>query len=275
MSDELTNLDSQSLVTADAWRFLGEFTSARIAMGRAGGSLPTREVLRFALDHAAARDAVEAEFHADAIAEQIRLLGLETIVVDSEAGDLATYLKRPDLGRRLSLASRQILQEAMPADGCDVAIIVGDGLSALAVERHACQVLRHLLVALANAKQSVGPIAVVRHARVAIEDEVGELLRVRLAVILIGERPGLGTPDSLGAYLVYDPKIGRTDAERNCVSNIHAKGLAPKAAAETLRYLIRESLQRKISGVELKDERMGLTDSVGKLRIEQEELARP
>lgn len=240
---------------ADPWQNLRSLTAARIALGRAGGSLPTGEVLKFASDHALARDAVWTELQTDALNAELSPLGLPVLTVDTRAGDRTTYLQRPDLGRRLSEGSENAVTAAAPTDGCDVAVIVGDGLSALAAQRQAPRVLCDLLPLLSAAGLTVGPIVVARQARVAVEDEIGSRLRAKCVVILIGERPGLGTADSLGAYLVFDPRPGRTDADRNCVSNIRPEGLPPALAARTLDHLIRESLVRKLSGVGLKDER--------------------
>jgi ethanolamine ammonia-lyase small subunit len=244
-------------VTPDPWSFVRWHTAARVALGRAGGSLPTAEVLSFAMDHALARDAVHSELDLDATEESLRPLGLPVIRLQTQATDRLTYLQRPDLGRRLDDASLAALSASpRPSRPPDVAVIVADGLSALAAARHAGAVLEALVPKLRSGGFTLPPLALVRHGRVAVQDEIGAALGAKLAVILIGERPGLGTPDSLGAYLVFDPKPGgRTDADRNCVSNIRPAGLPPPAAAETIHYLIAESLRRRISGVSLKDER--------------------
>jgi ethanolamine ammonia-lyase small subunit len=250
---------SDSSITPDPWTGVRRHTPARVALGRAGGSLPTAEVLDFAAAHAAARDAVHAELDAAALAAELARTGLPVLLVDSAAADRLRYLQRPDLGRRLSDAGRATIAAAEAKVGRDVALVVGDGLSALAAERHAAAVVAALVPALRQRGFGVGPICVVRQARVAIEDEIGALLGARLAVILLGERPGLGAADSLGAYLVHDPRPGRTDAERNCVSNIRPAGLPIPVAVDTLVYLITESLRRRISGVGLKDERSTTT----------------
>lgn len=239
--------------TSDPWRRLRELTPARIALGRAGGSLPTAELLDFQLAHAQARDAVYESFDPAALAEQIRGLGLPAIVARSAAGDRKTFLTRPDLGRRLADESRcQLTRDAEPPD---LAIVVSDGLSALAVERHVLGLLAALLPLARHDGWRIAPVTVVSHGRVAIADEIGQLLGAQAAAILLGERPGLTSPDGLGAYLVYDPRPGRTDAERNCISNIRPAGLPPAAAAAAMHYLLGEMLRRKISGVALKDER--------------------
>jgi len=240
----------------DVWKSLRKYTPARIAIGRAGGSLPTEEVLDFAWAHAEARDAVKMELDVEKLAASIERLRVTCLRLESAAGDRDTYVRRPDLGRRLSDASRLTLAQLNPPAAADVAIIIADGLSAVAAQEQAVKVLEKLLPLLSSNRISFGPICIVKNARVAIEDEIGEMLKATAAVILLGERPGLGTADSLGAYLVYQPRVGKTDADRNCVSNIREAGLRPDAAAETIHYLLSESLRRKISGVMLKDERM-------------------
>lgn len=246
--------------TADSWAGLRRHTAARIALGRAGGSLPTREVLDFAIAHAAARDAVHAGWDVGALRQSLAPLSHPILTLATAAPDRAIYLRRPDLGRRLDEASRRIVEQACETK-TDVAILIGDGLCAPAAASQAPAVLGALLLELRGRSLNLSPICIVTQARVAVEDEVGFLLGARAAVILIGERPGLGSSDSLGAYLVFDPRPGRTDAERNCVSNIRPAGLSPAAAAETIAHLVSESIRRKISGVQLKDERaMGRLD---------------
>ncbi len=253
-------------VTPDAWQRLRETTPARIALGRAGGSLPTGEWLQFKGAHAAARDAVHNPFDAEGLAAEVSTLGVETVVVDSAAADRLVYLQRPELGRRLAPASQKRLAAlarpgAAPDLTPDLAIIVSDGLSALAAHRQTTAVLAALLPRLAIDGWRLAPIVIARFGRVALEDEVGERLGARVALMLIGERPGLGSPDSLGAYLVYAPRVGNTDAQRNCVSNIRPEGLAPAAAAETLHFLLSEARRGQVSGVGLKDQRALATPS--------------
>jgi len=253
--------------TPDPWEALRRLTPARIALGRAGGSLPTAELLRFSAAHAVARDAVWSELDLDALEAALAGLALPALRLATLAPDRLTYLQRPDLGRRLDEASQARLAEAAAAasgaDGCDVAIAVADGLSATAAQRHAAPLLQALLPRLRAHGFGIGPLALVRQARVAVEDAVGAALRARLALILLGERPGLGAPDSLGAYLVHAPHPGRSDAERNCVSNIRPVGLPPAAAAELIEYLVGEALRRGLSGVALKDERAALPAPAG------------
>ena len=243
----------------DAWSALRRHTAARIALGRAGGSLPTAEVLDFALAHAAARDAVHAELDVGALEAAVEPTGLRCVRLASQARDRAEYLRRPDLGRRLDEASRRVVRERGRTNSPpDVALVAADGLSAPAVQRQAPPLLAELLPMLRGEGLSLSDLFVVRQGRVAVQDEVGEAVGAKLALILIGERPGLGSPDSLGAYLVYGPQLGKTDADRNCVSNIRPAGLTFPAAAATLRYLITQSLRRRLSGVVLKDERGAL-----------------
>jgi ethanolamine ammonia-lyase small subunit len=249
-------MSANTPVTSDAWSALRGVTQARIALGRAGGSLPTREWLAFKAAHAAARDAVHNQFDADRLAAEIAGLGVESLILNSSAPDRATYLQRPDLGRQLNDGSRQQLQRRTRPDlRHELVIIVSDGLSALAVHKQATPLLSEFLPAIHSEGWRLAPVVVARYGRVALEDEIGELLGAEIALMLIGERPGLGSPDSLGAYVVYEPRPGNTDAMRNCVSNIRPEGLTWKAAAETLRYLLGEARRRKLSGVQLKDQR--------------------
>jgi ethanolamine ammonia-lyase small subunit len=242
-------------VVANPWQFLRAYTTARIALGRAGGSLPTSRQLEFQLAHARARDAVHSELDVAALEQELRSLGIETLRLHSAAPDRATYLQRPDLGRRLDEPSRQSLIERAGTEpgGYDAAFIVADGLSALAVQRHAPAMLAAALSRLEAEQWRIAPVAIVEQGRVAIGDEIGARLGADLTVILIGERPGLSAPDSLGIYLTHTPRIGRTDAERNCISNIREAGLSYAEAAHKLAYLTSESHRLRLSGVNLKD----------------------
>jgi ethanolamine ammonia-lyase small subunit len=239
--------------TRDPWAKLARWTPARIALGRAGASLPTREVLNFALAHARARDAVHAAFDAREIARGLAELGLETIEVSSDATERALYLRRPDSGRRLSRDSRVLLNERA-AERVDLALVIGDGLSAAAVHAHAVPLIAAFLSHAKFLKLSLALVVIAHGARVALGDEIGSLLRTRMVAMLIGERPGLSSPDSLGVYLTFAPKPGRSDAERNCISNIRAEGLSYELAAFKLAWLVREALRRSLTGVALKDE---------------------
>jgi len=241
--------------TPDRWEALRVATSARIALGRAGGSLPTHAWLDFKAAHAAARDAVHSAFDVEQLAAEIGALDVPVVIVDSAAADRHTFLLRADLGRRLADHSRYHLQELPTTGDHDLAIVVSDGLSALAVHRQALPVLKALFPELKGDGWRIAPIVVARFGRVALQDEIGQLLGAQLALILIGERPGLVSPDSLGAYLVFAPRPGKTDADRNCVSNIRPEGLPPAAAAKTIHYLLTEARCRRLSGVQLKDQR--------------------
>ena len=243
---------SESPVTANPWLALRRFTQARIALGRAGVSLPTTPQLAFQLAHAKARDAVHLALDVPALQAALSALGLETLAVHSAAPDRDTYLKRPDLGRRLDAPSRQALS-AQPR-GFDIAFVVADGLSALAIGTHAMPFLQRMLPPLQAEGWSIAPLVIVEQGRVAIEDEVGELLGAQLVVILIGERPGLSSPDSMGLYLTWMPRVGLTDADRNCISNVRPEGLVYEQAAQKLMQLLRESRRLQLSGVRLKDE---------------------
>ena len=241
----------------DPWLALASRTSARIALGRAGVSLPTREVLSFGLAHAQARDAVYARLDRDALRSSLMALGLQTLDADSIARERAMYLRRPDLGRQLDEASRQRLEPVV--EPSDVAIMIGDGLSAIAAHSYGPLVVAALLPHLQRLKLRLGPVVLAEGARVALGDVVGGALQARLVVVLIGERPGLSAANSLSAYLTFEPRPGRTDAERNCISNIRSGGLAPDAAAANLAWLMEAALARQTSGVALKDDSLAAT----------------
>lgn len=241
------------MTSPDPWSELRRHTAARIALGRAGASLPTAEWLRFALAHAQARDAVHLPFDDEALAAALSDHGFETLRLESAAADRATYLRRPDLGRRLSGRSAALLQALTPAP-CDLALVVGDGLSARAVHEHALPLLLELRPRLEADAVALGAVALVRQCRVALGDEVGALLGARAVLVLLGERPGLSSPDSLGAYLTWAPRPGRSDAERNCVSNIRPAGQPPAEAARRLAWLLAGARRLGASGVVLKDE---------------------
>lgn len=240
------------LVASDPWTHLKAFTRARIALGRSGTSMPTQEVLNFAYAHAMARDAVHAPLDVENFCEKLQAAGFDTLQVQSAVPDRASYLLRPDLGRRLDVASVNRLQDDS-RKGCDVALVVGDGLSSLAVSSHALAVLQALRTVFPP-YWSIAPVVVATQARVALSDHVGELLQARLVVMLVGERPGLTSPDSLGIYITYEPRVGRQDAERNCISNVRPEGLNYLDAARKTGWLVGEALRLKLSGVALKDE---------------------
>jgi ethanolamine ammonia-lyase small subunit len=235
---------------------LRELTPARVGLGRAGMSLPTAALLGFTLDHARARDAVHAAFDQAGLVAGLNGLGLQPVQLSSQARNRGDYLRRPDLGRMLDPASRDLLagHSGRPHQ---LAILIGDGLSPAAVNVHAVELVRHLAARLTEAGIPIGHAVVASGARVALGDEIGAMLGACMMVMLIGERPGLSAPDSLGVYLTYAPRMGRTDAERNCVSNIHGAGLSYDEAAVKIAWLVREGLARQITGVALKDESGG------------------
>jgi ethanolamine ammonia-lyase small subunit len=232
---------------------LRELTPARVGLGRAGASLPTTALLAFTLDHARARDAVHAVFDVADITAGLGELGLAACEVRSRARSRKEYLGRPDLGRKLDLAAQHLLA-SHHSGSCQLAIVIGDGLSPSAVNAHAVELVRNLIPRLAEAGIEIGYVVVASGARVALGDEIGAVLGARMMVMLIGERPGLSAPDSLGAYLTFAPKAGLTDAMRNCVSNIHAAGLGYDEAALRIAWLVREGLARGVTGVALKDD---------------------
>lgn len=270
--NDINEHEDNGKVVNNPWRRLREFTDARIGLGRAGVSLPTKEMLAFQLSHAQARDAVHFPLDAEAVCRDIRsLVGLipnqRTLRLHSQAVDRITYLQRPDQGRALSDESRQKLIQYMANNSdnsttaphaepeYDLAIVVVDGLSSLAVQKNAVPFIEQLTELLIAEDQpwSLAPITIVEQGRVAIGDDIGELLNARAVLVLIGERPGLSSPDSLGLYLTWNPKSGLNDASRNCISNIRPAGLQYSEAARRALYLLREARRLKLSGVNLKD----------------------
>ncbi|MBP0597475.1 ethanolamine ammonia-lyase subunit EutC [Herbaspirillum sp. LeCh32-8] len=258
-------------VTDNPWEALRRFTAARIALGRAGVSLPTKPQLAFQLAHAQARDAVHLALDTALLQEQLQEQGVcaagEVLLLHSAAPDRLTYLQRPDLGRRLSDESRaQMLAAPFAATAqarpYDVAFVIADGLSSLAVGQNAAPFLAELKYRIAAEGWRCAPPVIVLQGRVAVADEVGELLGARLVVILIGERPGLSSPDSMGLYLTWMPARGLTDASRNCISNVRPQGLRYEEAAYKLHYLMAQAHRRGLSGVALKDETAGEGDEL-------------
>jgi ethanolamine ammonia-lyase small subunit len=233
---------------------LRDLTPARVGLGRSGVSLPTKALLDFTLDHARARDAVHAAFDVSAVISGLNDLGLAAFEVASCAPNRKEYLRRPDLGRKLDPASKHLLASRKTAAPCRLAIVIGDGLSPSAVHAHAIELVRNLMPRFAADGIEIDQAVVASGARVALGDEIGAAFGAQMVVMLIGERPGLSASDSLGAYLTFAPRPGLTDAERNCVSNIHRAGLGTEEAASRIAWLVREGLARKMSGVALKDE---------------------
>jgi ethanolamine ammonia-lyase small subunit len=238
------------------WLELRRLTPARIALGRTGTSIPTSAQLDFQFAHAQARDAVHLPFDHAGLSSQMAERGRDTLLLHSAAVDRHMYLQRPDLGRRLSDESAQSLRDYAAANprGVDLAVVVADGLSALAVHKHTLPFLTRMEEQTHAEGWSLSPVILVEQGRVAVADEIGQLLGAKMVVILIGERPGLSSPDSLGLYFTYNPKVGLTDAYRNCISNVRLEGLSYGMAAHRLLYLMKEACRRQLSGVNLKDE---------------------
>ncbi|WP_407692561.1 ethanolamine ammonia-lyase subunit EutC [Pseudomonas neuropathica] len=252
----MSHMEKPPVDPQNPWLELRRLTPARIALGRTGTSLPTNAQLDFQFAHAQARDAVHLPFDHAALSAQLTERGRESLLLHSAAADRNSYLQRPDLGRKLSDEAAQTLREYAAAHpgGVDLAIVVADGLSALAVHRHTLPFLTRLEEQMTADGWSLAPVALVEQGRVAVGDEIGQLLGAKMVVMLIGERPGLSSPDSLGLYFTYNPKVGLTDAYRNCISNVRLEGLSYGMAAHRLLYLMREACRRQLSGVNLKDE---------------------
>ena len=251
--------DDKNIVTTDSWSALQRYTPARIALGRTGVSLPVKALLGFKMAHAHARDAVFSLLEKERLANEFKALQLPSVFLQSRAADRQVYLQRPDLGRRLDEASAQTLS-AFAHDDYNVCISIADGLSAEAINQHAVPVVKRLMEHWRSQPLRIAPLCIIEGGRVAIGDETASLLKAKLSLILIGERPGLTSPYSMGAYLTYAPQIGFTDERRNCVSNIRPEGLPYEEAAEKIVYLIKEALRLQLSGVALKDnERKGLS----------------
>jgi ethanolamine ammonia-lyase small subunit len=239
---------------------LRRLTRARVALGRAGDAQKSQDVLEFQLAHARARDAVYSV--ADFVAIRQSLSPHPCMEVESRARDRADYLKRPDLGRRLSDGSHARLT----GGPWDIVFVLADGLSSIAVDGYGARTFHAAAKLLTDFR--IGPVVLARQGRVAIGDEIGAALAARLVVVLLGERPGLSTCDSLGAYLTFDPRIGRRDSERNCISNIHADGLLPEVAAQKIAWLARQALRLGLTGVGLK-ENSGLLEQQSPMQIDK------
>lgn len=245
-------------ITQNDWQDWRELTQARIAIGRVGAALPTHEVLSFGLAHAQACDAIHTPLDVDLLSAQLKKNNWQVEHIHSKASNREIYLRRPDLGRQLATACKdaflqdQALKNSLSA-AYDLVFMVGDGLSSLAVQTQVVpllEALKHLL----NPNLAIAPVFIAQQARVALGDAVGELVNAKMVIVLIGERPGLSAADSLGVYMTYAPKIGKKDAERNCISNIRPGGLSSQAAAFKLNWLIEQAFERQLTGVDLKDE---------------------
>ena len=244
----------------DPWQALRQFTAARIALGHTGVSQLTRAQLDFQLAHARARDAVHQALDSPSLAQALAAAwpGAGTpLLLHSAAENRNVYLQRPDLGRRLDASSRALLQAARGDNTVDLSIVVADGLSALAITQHAAPLLHALSTLLAPASWTFAPLAIVEQGRVAVGDEVGELLGAKIVLVLIGERPGLSSPDSMGLYITWAPRVGLTDERRNCISNVRTEGLVVEEAAHKLHSLLSEARRRQLTGIGLKDDDEG------------------
>ena len=257
-------MPKHTLVQPNPWTHLRAFTDARIALGRAGNSQTTDAVLAFGVAHAQARDAVHLPLDSAAVAAALEQAGFTVLTVHSAAADRAQYLRRPDLGRRLDDASRAILGTLRTVQPSDVVFVIADGLSALAAQSHSVPLLCCVRDRLPR-DWSIGPVVIAAQSRVALGDEIGALLGARQVVMLIGERPGLSSPDSLGIYLTYAPRIGRSDAERNCISNVRPAGLTYDQAATRLVFLLKGALALGCSGVDLKDDTPSVAPGTARL----------
>jgi ethanolamine ammonia-lyase small subunit len=244
-------MSKEEITNADPLIPLKRFTAARIAIGRAGTSIPIKQSLDFKLAHAHARDAVYSELNLEDLSNNLKIFNLPVLQLQSKASGRAKYLKRPDYGRQLNQESEEQLKNF--STGYDIAIIIADGLSATAVNENAFELLALLIPMLLSAKLQIAPLCLVEQGRVAIGDGIAAGLGARFSILLIGERPGLSAADSMGVYLTFQPKPGLTDESRNCVSNIRPQGLTYKPAADKIFYLITEAFKRKLSGVALKD----------------------
>ncbi|QIO08737.1 ethanolamine ammonia-lyase subunit EutC [Acinetobacter lanii] len=240
----------------DAWEKLKQFTDARIAIGRAGCSIPTKAMLEFQLAHAQARDAVYQELDTETLQHKLQSIGLDSLLVQSQAQDKQEYLKRPDFGRLLNEESQQTLHNFNygKANQYDVCIVIGDGLSALAIEENALAFIHSLKSQIEYEQWSLAPVVIATGSRVALGDEVAERLNTKMLVMLIGERPGLSSPDSMGIYYTWQAKSGCLDSKRNCISNVRPAGLSIPIATQRLMNLMRQSNKLGYSGVNLKDE---------------------
>lgn len=244
-------MENKPVKTADSWESLKAFTAARIALGRVGESIPLSESLQFKLAHAHARDAVYSSLDVAFLSQELTILKTPFLTLHSQAETREQYLQRPDLGRLLNIASTDIVKDN--ATDADICIILADGLSARAINTNALPLLEALLPLFKGMNYTISPICLAEQARVALADPIAYGLQCKLAMVLIGERPGLSAADSIGVYLTYDPKPGLTDERRNCVSNIRPEGLTFDLAAKKIFYLVQEAFKRKLSGVELKD----------------------
>lgn len=252
MDKHLLQTTGEYVKESASWAWLKYFTDARIALGRTGCSLLTKDYLDFSMAHAKAKDAIQTPFDRKGLSLRLQELGLESLCVESAAHDRTTFLARPDLGRHLDEASQTRLTE-MNYPGTDILIVIGDGLSSKAVHKQAVPLIRQFLPYLKELKLHIGPIVLASQCRVALGDDIAERMHCKLVVMMIGERPGLSSPDSLGVYITYQPYWGRLESERNCISNIRPEGLSYERAAFKLAWLIDAAFYQQATGTQLKD----------------------
>lgn len=252
MNKDIVRTQGEFLKETPSWDWLKSFTDARIAMSRTGCSLTTKDYLDFSLAHAKAKDSITTPFDRKRIKTELQKIGLEALYADSAALDRSTFITRPDLGKHLSDHSREELAR-INYPGADVLIVIGDGLSSKAVHEQAVPLIRHLLPYLKELNLSLAPIILANQSRVALGDDIAEVMHCRLVAMLIGERPGLSSPDSLGVYMTYNPHRNRLESERNCISNIRPSGLSHDRAAFKLAWLIESAFSNRFSGTKLKD----------------------
>jgi ethanolamine ammonia-lyase small subunit len=250
--NRVSQIPTESIFEEDNWGELKQFTDARIALGHTGASLPTKEMLNFSLSHASARDSVHMPFEKERISKELEGLGFSTLQVNSQASNRQIYLTRPDLGRLLCSSSEDLLAK-LPTMEYDLTMVVADGLSAKAVHRNTIPLIKQMLGYLAQLEFKLAPIVIAEQARVGLGDAIGGITKSQFVAILIGERPGLSSPDSLSVYLTYKPHTGLLESERNCISNIRPEGLSYEKAAFKLAWLIEHANLRKCTGIELKD----------------------
>ena len=251
-NNHFVTIETAQTQRSDPWEGLKQFTDARIALGRSGCSILTDEYLRFSLAHARACDTIKMPFDRQMVRKRLEDMGLDVEFAESAAASRDIFIRRPDFGRRLSETSRERLKK-LKYPGADVLIVIGDGLSSKAVHKQAVPLIQEFLPYMKELGLSVGPVVLAKQSRVALGDDIAEVMHCGLVVMLIGERPGLSSPDSLGIYMTYKPFAGRLESERNCISNVRPEGLSYERAAFKLAWLVEMAYDLQVSGTKLKD----------------------
>ncbi len=251
-NNHFVTIETAQTQRSDPWEELKQFTDARIALGRSGCSILTDEYLRFSLAHARACDTIKMPFDRQMVRKRLEDMGLDVEFAESAAASRDIFIRRPDFGRRLSETSRERLKK-LKYPGADVLIVIGDGLSSKAVHKQAVPLIQEFLPYMKELGLSVGPVVLAKQSRVALGDDIAEVMHCGLVVMLIGERPGLSSPDSLGIYMTYKPFAGRLESERNCISNVRPEGLSYERAAFKLAWLVEMAYDLQVSGTKLKD----------------------